>query len=147
MKFFIASKLENETRVGELAQILKSWGLKQTHDWTEHGNVRGQGEKAMRFVAVKEACGVLDAQLVIVLLPGEKGTHTELGMAIASGKTVIIHSESLADFDLDETKPCSFYWLPGIYRVCSPFSELPAFLQDWVTFQSCLKRDDRKMVG
>ena len=139
MKFYIASRLENEVRVQELADLLKAWGLEHTHNWTEHGNVRGRGEDMMRVVAVKETCGTLEADLVIVLMPGEKGTHTELGMAIARGKNVIIHSENPEDFDLDATKPCSFYWLPGVQRVCCSFDKLPLFLKDWIDFRACLE--------
>lgn len=127
MKFYIASKLENATRVRELAEILKSWGWKHTYDWTEHGRVLNR--EALQSVAAEELAGAVRADLVIILLPGGKGTHTELGIALSHKKEIIMHSERLDPFDANGGETCSFYWLPGIERVCCPWEELPRWLR------------------
>lgn len=63
--------------------------------------------------------GVFDADRVIVLLPGGKGTHTELGMALAKNKKIIIHSKSPHSFSLcDET--VAFYHREDVFQLtCS----------------------------
>lgn len=128
MKFYIASKLENAARVQELAGVLKSWGWQHTYDWTTHGCVLGD-EKALQRVAKKELYGAAQADLVIVLLPGGRGTHTELGIALMSGCEIVLHSEDPGVFDPTSKETRSFYWLSGVERVCCPFEELSGWLK------------------
>jgi len=127
VKFYIASKLENAARVRELAEILKSWGWKHTYDWTEHGRVLDR--EALQSVAAEEMAGIIRANIVIVLLPGERGTHTELGIALAMEKDIVIHSENMLHFCPAEKNTCSFYWLPWVERVCCPWDEFPYWLK------------------
>jgi len=91
VNFYIASKLENVARVRELAQELENWGWKCTYKWFKHGSVFG--EEQLQATAAEELAGAIRAQLVIVLLPGGRGTHTELGLALAHGKEIVLHSE------------------------------------------------------
>jgi len=123
VKFYIASKLENASQVRQLAKVLKSWGWQHTYDWT------GYEPAQMKEIALNEYAGVINADLVIVLLPGGRGTHTELGIATATGKKIVLHSEDPVLFDEYFQAPCPFYWLPGVKRVCCPFSELLGWLE------------------
>lgn len=120
--FYIASKLENEKEVRKLAAILKSWGHRHTYDWTAHGAVYRDDAKpeenaqACAEVAEKEMNGVRTADVVIVLTPGGRGTHAELGMALALGKRVIMAGleRHLAGSD---GRPCAFYHHPLVKHV------------------------------
>ena len=127
MNFYIATKLENARKARDLATILKSWGWYQTYDWTVHGRV--YGENSLGTVALNELNGVSSADLVILLLPGEKGTHTELGVALGKRVKVVIHSEDPAFFNPYDQKTCSFYWDPSVERVVCPFSDLAFWLK------------------
>ena len=71
--------------------------------------------------------GVAQAELVVLLLPGGRGTHTELGMAIASPgvRRIIVWSESSAPFDGSDGF-CVFYHHPRVERLVCPF---PALLE------------------
>jgi hypothetical protein len=71
----------------------------------------------------------LDAELVVLLLPGRFGTHAELGMALASAenKRILLWSETPAPFDGTEGF-CVFYHHPAVERVVCPFEELLAML-------------------
>lgn len=82
-KFYIASKLENAPQVRWLADRLKAQGWEHTYDWTVHGSVQGDPELCQQ-VSMNETDGVLEADVVIVLLAGGRGTHAELGIAIGS---------------------------------------------------------------
>ncbi len=110
-----------------MAAVLKSWGWTHTYDWTVHGCVLGSG-KALRGVATKELRGVTDAELFIALLPGGRGTHTELGIALMSGCNVVLHSEDPALFNPELKDTRSFYWLGEVERICCPIEELPGWL-------------------
>lgn len=127
MKFYIASKLENAARVRELAEALKARGWRQTYDWTVHGSVRGDRER-LKETACAEWGGVQDADIIIVLLPGGRGTHTEFGMALAMGKDIVLHSEDPAPFEPASEETSAFYWAPGVTRLCRPFEGLAEWL-------------------
>lgn len=86
LRFYAASRLENAAEVSRLVHRLTGWGWDCTYDWTAHGNVRDGADAAER---VREVCGleirgVVRADLVIFLLPGGRGMHTEIGLAIES---------------------------------------------------------------
>lgn len=135
MKFYIASKLENAARVHVLAESLKSLGWEQSYDWAKHGCVLGD-ESALRKVADKELRGVAQADIFIALLPGGRGTHTELGIALMSGCSIVLHSEQAGVFDVGNPETRSFYWLSGVARVCCPFPDLVWWVQKRYDFVS-----------
>lgn len=108
MKFYIASGLENAGQVAELRDILTSLGGQVTYDWTLHGSVQDQGPDRIAEVAGLEAAGVIDADMVIVLLPGGRGTHVELGMAIGNLTPVLLHGPLVGP----DGRECAFYRHP-----------------------------------
>lgn len=116
MKFYIASKLNNYEQVRELAGILKKSGWIHTYDWTVHNFNKGIDSETLRVIGEKEYKGVKEADIVIVLTPQGRGTHTELGMAIAFGKKVFIcHIDDMYFKNDDNTS--SFYWLPQVNQL------------------------------
>lgn len=129
MKFYIASKLENVNDVRALKVLLESWGWTHSYDWTVHGSVQRAGCQVIRDVAAAEAQGVADADVVIVLLPGGRGTHVEIGMGIAAAKPVYIDSSDPgADFG-DDGRTCAFYHHPLVTK-CWTRGELLQGLRD-----------------
>ena len=117
MKIYIASRLENYLQVQALRDALVAAGHVITYDWTLHGSVQGQGEARLREVAANELNGVRDADLVVVLLPGGRGTHAELGMANVLGKPVILFSDSDDPFDVCLGATCAFYWNQNVHQL------------------------------
>jgi len=125
MRFYIASKIENGEAVTRLATWLKAVGHVQTYDWAVHGPVfkpdkaANQNILAMREVATAEMIGVSSADVLIALLPGGRGTHVEIGAAIALAKLVIL----CGDFQKEMTGrgeypwPCAFYYHPLVVRI------------------------------
>jgi hypothetical protein len=105
LKFYIATRLERTGDHKALARELVQAGHAITYDWTVHGSV--QGPQRIREVAQAELAGIKAADVVIVLLPGGRGTHAELGMALALGKPVII----LGDLKDTGGRHCAFYYL------------------------------------
>ena len=108
MKFYIASGVENAKSVAELATLLIQNGHTHTYDWTK--NLRHTNDEfELSIIAEKEVNGVKEAEILIVILPGGRGTHTEIGVALAEGIPVIIYAARSDAFVLNgQTNP--FYY-------------------------------------
>lgn len=118
--FYIASGLANWEKVNEVKQILTGFGLRHTYDWTL--NEKPANLERLRSIGLDEQKAVQEADIVIVLLPGGKGTHVELGMALAHNKPVFLYSSDQAAFDLDQAS--TFYYVDRITRVVGTVEEL-----------------------
>jgi hypothetical protein len=142
MKFYIATGLENVAAQQALKLELEALGHKCTYDWSPHApaSVKLNPEQ-IREAAAAEAQGVREAELMIVLLPGGRGTHAELGMAIA---WAVEHDNSPREYnsrrepkrvvivgDLVGTagRECSFYRHPMITHRFSYAVEVAAWLR------------------
>lgn len=125
MRFYVASGLANRVRAAKVIALLEAEGHTVTYDWTKHGDIRREGNIRLSEVASNEVLGVCSAQLVLVLLPGGKGTHTELGLALAAAhnKKIVIWSESGREFTSWE-ETCAFYHHPSIIRLLCAYSDL-----------------------
>ena len=116
MQFYIATKLENHAEHNRLRDWLTERGHQITYDWTRHGPVFSKGLRVVREVAIAECRGVAQADVVIVLWPGGRGTHVELGVAIALGKWVILCSP-LGEHHEATKETCAFYHHPNVTLV------------------------------
>lgn len=125
MRFYIATGLENALRAKELSVVLSRNGHELTYDWMAQGDVKMQGKERLAEIAFNEVRAVRDAELVVALLPGGKGTHTEIGVAIASrsNKRILIWSENGEHFR-DEDKCCTLYFHPAVERIVCTFDDL-----------------------
>ena len=123
MKVYIATRLSRAPDHNRLRDLLKAEGVELTYDWTTHGSVKETSVEVLRDVAQSELRGVLDADVVVVLLPGGHGTHVELGAALGAGKRVVVHSQNPELFEACK-ETCAFYHHPDIERVQGSFEEL-----------------------
>lgn len=120
LRFYVASGLDNAAAAKRLASALEQRGHKATYDWTTHGSVfstaRTQIENVFRMAhtAVAELGGVEDADVVVVLLPCGRGTHVEMGAALAQRKPVILGG---APDQFVGLRPVSFYYHPLVERL------------------------------
>jgi nucleoside 2-deoxyribosyltransferase len=108
MRFYIASGFENKEKVRWVSRKLVEAGHTHTYDWTKNNRASTEGE--LRAIGVDERNAVLESDVVLVLLPGGKGTHTELGMAIGLKKNIYLFSSKR----LDPATATTFYYLDGI---------------------------------
>lgn len=135
MVFYIASGLDNFENVRIAAKKLTAMGHEHAYDWTLHGDVRTKGPDRLRQVALNESSAVLKSDLVLFLLPGYRGTHTELGLAIASSlsmpdKQVWLWSQTGEQFEPDE-RTCAFYFHPNVKRFIGDFESVIEELSKW----------------
>lgn len=120
MKFYIGSGLKNSRLVQYYAGILKQNGWQQTYDWTVHVG-EDVSVKDIRGYAEAEKQGIADSDVVILLLPAGRGTHVELGMALAWDKKVYLCASSPEDFSIENT--VAFYEQPQIVRLTGTADE------------------------
>ena len=128
MKFYIASKLENYEQVMSLAGLLKSSGWEHTYDWTVHGSIKETNIETLKLIGQKEYDGVKNADIIIVLTPQGRGTHVELGMAIALNKVVYICHEDAKYFQCNDNTS-TFYWLANVHHFIGGIGELAKKMQ------------------
>ena len=128
MKYYIATSTTRSPSHNLVRDQLKNFGHEITYDWTTHGSVRETSQARLKEVAHAEFQGILEADFVLVLLPGGKGTHVELGFSVASKRRVFIHSEDPAVF---ETGPevCAFYHHSEVTRLSGPIELVAQLLQ------------------
>src|SRR5689334_13794366 len=124
MRVYVASGLKNFENVKRVQRRAIEVGGELTYDWTTHGSVGHLGPERVAEVARNEERAVERADVLIALLPGPdvqtsyRGTHVELGIAMALGTPIIVHSEDTAPFRCDGTgTPCAFYFNRSVLRV------------------------------
>lgn len=113
MKFYLASGLDNIESARFFRDGLVRAGHEQTYDWTQHGAVAAHGIERIREVAAAELRGVEAADFAVVVLPGGRGTHFEMGAAHAMGKPIFVYAPRLSLVDA-HPDTCAFYHLPGV---------------------------------
>jgi len=116
MNFYIASRLGNYEQVRYLAGKLKAAGWTHTYDWTANELANETNIDTLKDIAQNEYNAVREADIVIVLTPQGRGTHTEFGMAIALDKKIFLCHTDSAYFLCDDNTS-AFYWLPNVIRL------------------------------
>ena len=111
LHIYVATGLEHAHRARLVGCALRAAGHHITYDWTTHGSVQGEGSERLAEVAQAERDGVAVADLVIAILPGGRGTHVEIGMALGYGIPVALLIQN-GCYDAE----CAFYSLPEIDR-------------------------------
>lgn len=114
MKFYIGSGFQNCGLVDYYSKRLKGNGWTHTYNWTK--NVEdGLSVEDLIGIARQEQQAVADSDVVIILLPAGRGTHIELGMALAMHKKIYLCAAGEEEFRVDHT--VNFYQLPDIVRL------------------------------
>lgn len=114
MKFYVGSGMKNSKLVDQYAQLLKENGWKQTHDWVKNISDDISKEDMVKYASL-ESQGIMEADVVIMLLPGGRGAHIELGMAMALNKKIFLCASEKEDFSIENT--VAFYELPKITQL------------------------------
>ncbi len=112
MKYYIATKLENHAEHNRVRDMMANLGHEITYDWTTHGAVWRKGIQCIREIASLETDGVTGADIIIVLWPGGRGTHIEMGIAIGA-RIPIVFISSVDGHHEASAETCAFYhhWL------------------------------------
>lgn len=114
MKFYIGSSFKNHKLVNILAERLKQYGWEHTYNWANSIQEAESKEDLIAY-SMHEQKGIFDSDVVIILLPGGRGTHIELGMALAWGKKIYLYSANGEEFKIENT--VNFYQIPEIIKM------------------------------
>lgn len=77
--------------------------------------------KKIAKIAKLEQKGIIDSDVVIILLPAGRGTHIELGMALALNKKIFLCTDNKEEFNIENT--VGFYQLPNIVKLVGTADE------------------------
>lgn len=114
MKYYIATGFANKECHNHLMRMLQARGHTITYDWTREEPAVPRGPSVSQRIAELEVRGVVDADIVFVLLPGGKGTHVEIGAALATDTPVVM--VPLPQYDQDEQGVSIFYFHRLVWR-------------------------------
>jgi hypothetical protein len=92
--------------------IVGDWQL--TYDWTLGGKI--EDDRLRPSVAIAEVEAVKRAAVLLMLVPGGRGTHVELGVALALDKIVIIVAASEEEANGQYGFPPVFYRHPLVHH-------------------------------
>lgn len=120
MKFYIGSGMKNCELVNYYSKILEENGWKHTYNWAKNINRDETIEDLIEYSKLEQQ-GIIDSDVVIILLPVGRGTHIELGMALALNKRIFLCSETKEEFSIENT--VNFYQLPSIVRLVGTVDE------------------------
>lgn len=112
MRFYIASSFKNIDFVRKLASLLKKEGFEFTYDWT-----KVEGVKSIELISAigeNEKEAVKKSDFVVLLLPGGKSSHVELGIGLGLDKRVYVYSSTEESYNMDQTS--TFYYVKGVDR-------------------------------
>ncbi|HWF67624.1 MAG TPA: nucleoside 2-deoxyribosyltransferase [Acidobacteriaceae bacterium] len=124
-RFYLAIRLDRASHGDSLVEALKAHGWERTFDWT--GNDSTIKEDLSRL-AQAELAAIEQADVLIVLLPGGRGTHVEIGAALALGKPIILHAP---DRDtLEVPYPCAFHYHPAVKLLVSDPLDVDEIVQN-----------------
>jgi len=113
MNFYVASSFQNKQLVNEVSQHLTQNGWHLTYDWTQ--SERAISLDVLQKIGMLEKQAIANSDIVVVILPGGKGSHIELGLAIAWGKKIFLYSPDLEALNMQTTS--TFYHLPEV-QIC-----------------------------
>lgn len=111
LRVYVATSLDHAHRAQAVQRALRDRGHEITYDWTTHGSVQGEGDARLCEVAAAELQGVRECDVLVAILPGGRGTHTEIGMALGLGLPIVLLEQEGA-----YTADCAFYHAPNVHR-------------------------------
>ena len=115
MKFYIGSGIKNVEQVNYYSKILEENGWRNTYNWTKDISGNKTIEELVKY-AIFEQNGIVELNVVIILLPAGRGAHIELGMALALNKKIFLCSDCMENIS-NENTTVNFYQLSNIKRL------------------------------
>lgn len=120
MKFYIGSGLKNCELVNYYSKMLEENGWKHTYNWAKNFKGNETIEDLIEYSKLEQD-GIKEADVIIILLPAGRGTHIELGMALALNKKIFLCSATEEEFSIENT--VNFYQLPSMVRLVGTADE------------------------
>ena len=120
-KVYVASAADDWPQARKMQVCLEHCGFEITHDWTEgirageYNVAAQQPAEDWKQMATIDMQGVREADAVVFVAPGARGSHAELGAALALGLPVIVYARR-PDLLTDKLgRDCVFYHHPLVW--------------------------------
>ena len=120
MKIYIGAKFSNSNKVIQLSRCLAEYNIFNSYNWALCLKEEETKEDLIES-SIKEMEAIKNSDCVIFLLPLGRGSHVELGMALAYNKKVILCSENK---EMLENDPINFYELPEIIKIIGNYDNV-----------------------
>lgn len=114
MKFYIGSGFKNCELVNYYSKILEENGWEHTYNWAKNISNDETIEDLIEYSKLEQK-GIIESDVVIILFPAGRGTHIELGMALALNKKIFLCSATKDEFSIENT--VNFYQLPQCQKI------------------------------
>ncbi len=124
-KFYIASTLSNVENVAIIADKFLKTGWQWSFNWTPFSSLGNLN--SLKEISQNEVNGVLDCDLFLMLFPAQRGSHVELGIALAAGKPILLLAPD-ENALLRNGLTCSFYHHPKVNLLIQKDIEILACL-------------------
>jgi nucleoside 2-deoxyribosyltransferase len=121
MHYYLAGRVTNSDQINGLINAFNKLGWTNTFNWTKEPSLRAMLQDgfltleyrvAAAHTSEAEIDAVKRADILIVKAPGGRGTHVEIGAALAMNKPVLLWFEKSEEPYGPTTKPeypCAFY--------------------------------------
>ncbi|MEH7885754.1 group-specific protein [Bacillus sp. JJ1609] len=103
--------------------------LKYCYDWTI--NDRADSMDLLASIGESELSAVRNSDFLVMLLPGGKGSHIEMGIALGLGKRVYLYSPNNDIYEFDKTS--TFYHVAGVTKFVGDIESFMKFLLEQET--------------
>ncbi len=120
MKFYVGSGMKNAKLVEYYQEKIKEAGWEQTYNWVKNINSDINIDEIREYAKLEQE-GVMNSDVVVILLPAGRGAHIELGMSIALNKKTFLCSITEDEFSIENT--VAFYELPNIVKLVGTADE------------------------
>ena len=120
MKFYVGSGMKNAKLVEYYQEKIKEAGWEQTYNWVKNINSDINIDEIREYAKLEQE-GVMNSDVVVILLPAGRGAHIELGMSIALNKKTFLCSIIEDEFSIENT--VTFYELPNIVKLVGTADE------------------------
>ena len=120
MKFYVGSGMKNANLVEYYQKKLKEAGWEQTYNWVKNINNDINIDEIKEYAKLEQE-GVMNSDVVVILLKAGRGAHIELGMSIALNKKTFLCSLTENEFSIENT--VAFYELPNVVKLIGTADE------------------------
>lgn len=89
-RLYISTGWENRALAAQVADVAEGGGWEIAYRWWRYDTKAFLDERERVRIGEEEINAIQSADAVLVILPGGRGTHVELGVALGAGKTTVL---------------------------------------------------------
>jgi len=116
-KVYISTGWGNKTAAIRIGKIVEAFGGQISVPWWTWEDA--DRAELLKQYGEQEIEGIRECDLFVCMLPGERGTHTELGVALTCGKRVMLYTPHQGFYD-----SIPFYFCNGVQLVAGEIEDL-----------------------